>query len=72
MGRIPVLSSIVRIRYRILPVEYRYASELRREGANHSVYRNPATGETAPVPRPTEIANVLARRICRDLGIPPP
>jgi mRNA interferase HicA len=45
---------------------------LRREGANHSIYRNPATGDTAPVPRHTEVADVLARRICKDLGIPPP
>jgi mRNA interferase HicA len=45
---------------------------LRREGANHSIYRNPATGDTAPVPRHTEVADVLARKICKDLGIPPP
>jgi mRNA interferase HicA len=45
---------------------------LRREGANHSIYRNPATGESAPVPRHGEVANVLARKICKDLGIPPP
>lgn len=45
---------------------------LRREGANHSIYRNPETGETAPVPRHTEVANNLARKISKDLGIPPP
>ena len=45
--------------------------ELRREGANHSIYRNLATGETVPVPRHTEIANNLARKICKDLGILP-
>jgi mRNA interferase HicA len=45
---------------------------LRREGANHSIYRNPATGETAPVPRHTEIADNLARKISKDLGIPLP
>ncbi|MGH3088109.1 MAG: type II toxin-antitoxin system HicA family toxin [Rubrobacteraceae bacterium] len=49
-----------------------HGCELRREGANHSIYKNPATGETAPVPRHTEIANNLARKICKDLGIPPP
>ncbi len=48
-----------------------HGCELRREGANHSIYRNPATGETTPVPRHTEIADNLARKICKDLGIPP-
>lgn len=37
-----------------------YGCELRREGSNHSIYRNLATGETAPVPRHTEIADNLA------------
>ncbi len=45
---------------------------LRREGAKHSIYANPATGETAPVPRHAEIANVLAKKICKDLSVPPP
>ena len=49
-----------------------HACELRREGSNHSIYRNPTTGKAVPVPRHTEIANNLARKICRDLGIPPP
>lgn len=50
----------------------RHGCELRRESANHSIYRNPETGDTTPVPRHTEIANNLARKICRDLGILPP
>jgi mRNA interferase HicA len=45
---------------------------LRREGSNHSIYTNPRTGDTTPVPRHTEIANVLARKICKDLGVRPP
>jgi mRNA interferase HicA len=49
-----------------------HGCNLRREGANHSIWSNPATGATAPVPRHTEIADLLARRICRELGIPPP
>jgi predicted RNA binding protein YcfA (HicA-like mRNA interferase family) len=50
----------------------RHGCVLRREGANHSIYRNPTTGDTTPVPRHTEIANALARKISKDLGIPPP
>ena len=49
-----------------------HGCELRREGSNHSIYRNPATGDTTAIPRHTEIADVLARKICKDLGIPPP
>ena len=45
---------------------------LRREGANHSIYRNTVTGETAPVPRHSEVKDNLARKICKELGIPPP
>ena len=37
----------------------------RREGSNHSIYRNPAKGGTVPVPRHTEVANNLAHKICK-------
>jgi predicted RNA binding protein YcfA (HicA-like mRNA interferase family) len=43
---------------------------LKREGASHSLWANPQTGHTEAVPRHTEIANTLARKICRALGIP--
>lgn len=43
---------------------------LKREGASHSLWTNPATGAVEAVPRHTEIANLLARKICRGLGIP--
>lgn len=45
---------------------------LKREGASHSLWLNPATGAIEAVPRHTEIANVLANKICRRLGIPEP
>ncbi|MFO0803002.1 MAG: type II toxin-antitoxin system HicA family toxin [Gemmataceae bacterium] len=38
-----------------------------RHGAKHDIYRNPATGETQPVPRHREIDERLARKIIRDL-----
>jgi mRNA interferase HicA len=44
---------------------------LKREGRAHSLWTNPATGAAEAVPRHTEIANGLARKICRGLGIPP-
>jgi mRNA interferase HicA len=45
---------------------------LMREGTRHSVYWNPVTRNTTVVPRHTEIANLLAKKICKDLGIPDP
>lgn len=43
-----------------------------REGANHTVYRNPATGRVSTVPRHTEIADRLVLKICKDLQISAP
>jgi mRNA interferase HicA len=43
-----------------------------REGGNHTVYVHPANGRQSSVPRHNEISDHLARKICRDLGIPPP
>ncbi|MCG8450068.1 MAG: type II toxin-antitoxin system HicA family toxin [Pirellulales bacterium] len=43
-----------------------------REGANHSWWGNPVNGQRSAVPRHKEISNVLARKICRDLGIDDP
>jgi len=44
---------------------------LLREGGNHSFWGIDAERSTA-VPRHREIDIVLARKICADLGIPPP
>jgi len=49
-----------------------HGCELLREGGNHSVYWNPADRRTSSVPRHREISDLLARKICRDLGIPEP
>ena len=42
---------------------------LKREGASHSLWTNPANGAVEAIPRHTEIGNNLARKICRGLGI---
>ncbi|MEO8347664.1 MAG: type II toxin-antitoxin system HicA family toxin [Acidobacteriota bacterium] len=49
-----------------------HGCELRREGANHSVFVNRAAGKTSTVPRHREINDFLARKICRDLEVPEP
>jgi mRNA interferase HicA len=41
-----------------------------RDRGKHSVYVNPANNWTSAVPRHREINDFLARKICRDLGIP--
>ena len=48
------------------------AGILRREGKEHTLWENPQTGHAEAVPRHSEIANLLARKICRRLSIPDP
>ncbi len=48
----------------------RHGCYLKREGGSHSLWANPTTGHIEAVPRHTEIANVLARKICRNLSVP--
>ncbi|MDX1946181.1 MAG: type II toxin-antitoxin system HicA family toxin [Pirellulaceae bacterium] len=43
-----------------------------REGARHTIYLNPANNRTSSIPRHREINDFLARKICRDLGVPEP
>jgi hypothetical protein len=61
----------MRRRELIRPIE-RHGCEFSREGARHTVYGNRATGQTSTVPRHRDIADLLARKICNDLGMPPP
>lgn len=46
--------------------------ELLREGGRHSVYVNRAARKVSTVPRHRRINENLARKICRDLDLPPP
>ena len=49
-----------------------HGCELVREGARHSWWGNPANGRRTAVPRHTEVDDMLARKICRDLDVPLP
>lgn len=49
-----------------------HACELLREGGRHSWWRHIATGRRSAIPRHGEINDHLARKICRDLGVPEP
>ncbi len=44
--------------------------ELLREGGHHSWWQNPTQNRRSAVPRHNEISDILARKICKDLGIP--
>jgi mRNA interferase HicA len=48
----------------------RNGCELLREGSRHSWWHNPEQNKRSAVPRHNEIDDNLARKICKDLGIP--
>ena len=48
-----------------------HGCQLLREGSKHSWWYNPALNRRSAVPRHTEIVDILAKKICKDLGIPP-
>jgi mRNA interferase HicA len=50
----------------------RHGCVLRREGGEHALWENLQTGHAEAVPRHGEIADLLAKRICRKLSIPDP
>lgn len=43
--------------------------EFVRHGSRHDLYRNPANGRQAPIPRHREVANTLSRVIRDQLGL---
>lgn len=47
-----------------------YGCELLREGAKHSWWHNPLLNKRSAVPRHTELSDLLANKICKDLGVP--
>ncbi|NCO37263.1 MAG: addiction module toxin, HicA family [Armatimonadetes bacterium CG_4_10_14_3_um_filter_66_18] len=57
-------------RHELLRHLRRYGCVLKREGGDHSLWVNSATGTVEAVPHHVEIDNTLARKICRRLGVP--
>ena len=49
-----------------------HGCELLREGGRHSVFVNRAARRTSTIPRHRDVDDSLARKICRDLGVPEP
>ena len=54
----------------LLKLLARRGCSLFREGSRHSVFWNPVNRRLSTVPRHGEIDDDLARKICRDLGVP--
>ena len=49
-----------------------FGCRLLREGGRHSWWENAELNRRSAVPRHAEIDDHLARKICRDLGVPDP
>ena len=47
----------------------RQGCDLVREGGRHSWWRNDRGDRRSAIPRHREIDNILAKKICRDLGV---
>lgn len=45
--------------------------ELLREGGRHSWWQNPQQNRRSAIPRHSEISDILANKICKDLGVKP-
>lgn len=46
-----------------------HGCELLREGGSHTVYVNRQEQKVSTIPRHREIDEMLARKICKDLGV---
>ncbi len=59
-------------RRKLLKHLIRHNCELLREGSRHSWWQNPELNKRSAVPRHSVISDILAAKICKDLGIPLP
>jgi mRNA interferase HicA len=46
--------------------------QLVREGGRHSWWENPSLNKRSAIPKHSEISDVLANKICKDLGVERP
>ncbi len=59
-------------RHELIPPRKDRGCELLREGQRHSIVVNPLDRTTTAIPRHTATDNELARKICKDFGVPAP
>jgi mRNA interferase HicA len=55
-------------RRRLIQHLERQGCRLVREGGRHSWWENPLLGKRSAIPRHSEISDILAKKICKDLG----
>jgi mRNA interferase HicA len=48
-----------------------HGCELLREGGKHSWWFNPALNKRSAIPRHSEVKDIVAKKICKDLGVAP-
>lgn len=59
-------------RTKLLKHLHRCGCRFLREGGNHTIYTNGDGTRKTAVPRHPEIKPNTVRKICKDVGIPPP
>ncbi|MBI3393163.1 MAG: type II toxin-antitoxin system HicA family toxin [Nitrospirae bacterium] len=58
-------------RNELLKYLHSHGCDLLREGGRHSWWHNPALNKRSAIPRHSEIRDILAKKICKDLGVEP-
>ncbi len=48
-----------------------HGCELLREGGRHSWWQNPLKNKRSAIPRHNKVSDILANKICKDLGVKP-
>ena len=71
-SREALLESLREVLREALEFNRQDALEAAGPGGNHSWWWNPSRNLRSSIPRHTEIKELLVRKICKDLGLPPP
>ena len=71
-SREALLESLREVLREALEFNRQDALEAAGPGGNHSWWWNPSRNLRSSIPRHTEIKELLARKICKDLGLAPP
>jgi mRNA interferase HicA len=58
-------------RNKLLKYLHSQGCDLLREGSKHSWWYNPVLNKRSAIPRHSEVKDILAVKICKDLGVVP-
>jgi len=56
-------------RQKLIQYLQKHGCELLREGSRHSIWHNVKSGALSAIPRHSEIKELMARKICKDLDV---